>query len=40
MWVGFLYTVLRSDLSGSGEATVTKNGMDPLEWVVTVVNLM
>ena len=29
MWVGFLYTEVRSMLSGPGETKVSKNGINP-----------
>ena len=40
MLVGFLYTVVRSKLSGPGETQVSKNGMDPSVLGVPEINCM
>ena len=38
MLIGFLYTVVRSELSCPGETKVSKKGMDPSVMGVSAVN--
>ena len=40
MWVGFLYTTVRSEFSIPGETKVSKKGMDPSVLSVSVVICM
>ena len=40
VWVGFLYTLVVKELSGSGITRVSKKGMDPSALVSSTVKLM